>query len=548
MQPQLSVVIPVYGNWWLTARTLRALDRLRRDSLSFETIVVDNASPDETPREMKRFGWVRYIRLERNTNFAGGCNTGARTAQAPLVLFLNNDAFPLGDALAPLVQAFDREEVAIAGGALFFEDGVTQGAGFVVLPNAHWHYSCRNLPPTLDAVNTSRDAIGVSGAAMVVRTEWFVSSGGFDETYVNGFEDVDLCMRAREQQRIIRYVADARFAHYEAATAGRFNREADNERLFYTRWSSRFATIERTARGQVRAISIHVAPKSTPLCAAGLEHLEIALRAFGHPIMRGGLRPRQRLDPQFRGAAALGWFSDPAQPRAVLIDGSVGAPAIMNVRGAAELQVPWLPCAAPERTRRLPVQRSTDPACATVAVAGMNAVSPYRRAELFTALQHLMNHNPALNLVVLGRDRDAIELARRWDPRATIVDFVLGAPRPRIDVACVIAAGLTDECSFGNVVLAQGGLPLVAIASDELRSVFKPDVMLMAETGKVADCIARFLSDPDQRMHYGTLAAADALRRFSPRRSAIRVIDLLCAARFGLERPAPARSNAPIAL
>lgn len=548
MQLQLTIVIPVYGNWWLTARTLRALDRLQGDSVPFETIVVDNASPDETPREMQRFGWARYLRLERNTNFAGGCNAGASAAHAPLVLFLNNDAFPLGDALSPLVQTFDREEVTIAGGALLFEDGVTQGAGFVVLPNAHWHYSCRNLPATLDAVTSSRDAIGVSGAAMAVRTEWFLSNGGFDETYVNGFEDVDLCMRAREQQRVIRYVAESRFAHYEAATAGRFDREADNERLFYTRWFSRFTTIDRTARGQVQGISIHVAPKLTPLCAASLEHLETAMRGFGHPIVRGPLQPHQRIDARFRGAAALGWFSDHAEPRGVVIDASLGGPAVMNVRGAAELQVPWLPCAAPERTARIPVQRSADAACATVAVAGLSAVPSYRRAELFTALQHLMNRNAALNLVVLGRNADATELARRWDPRAEVVEFVLGASMPRIDVACVIAAGLTDECSFGNVVLAQGGLPLVAIASDELRSLFKPDVTLMAEAGEIADCIARFVGDPDLRMHYGTLVAADALRRFSPRRSAIRVIDLLCAARFGLERPAAARSNSPIAL
>ena len=132
---QLSIVIPVYNNWWMTARALRALDRLRDASTtSFETIVVDNASADETQSSMREFPSVRYERMETNTNFAGACNAGARLATAPLVLFLNNDAYPLGDALTPLARAFDRDEVAIAGGALFFEDGATQGAGFVVLP------------------------------------------------------------------------------------------------------------------------------------------------------------------------------------------------------------------------------------------------------------------------------------------------------------------------------------------------------------------------------------------------------------------------------
>ena len=97
--PQLSVVIPVFNNWWLTARCLRELDRLRgTSSVAFETIVVDNASSDETPEGMAGFPWVRYVRYETNRNFAGACNAGARAAAAPLTLLLNNDAYPLGDA------------------------------------------------------------------------------------------------------------------------------------------------------------------------------------------------------------------------------------------------------------------------------------------------------------------------------------------------------------------------------------------------------------------------------------------------------------------
>src|SRR5579862_3013412 len=179
MAPQLSIVIPVYDNWWLTARCLRALDRLRNASVNFETIVVDNASSDETPHSIREFPWVRYVRHERNLNFAGACNAGARLSEAPLVLLLNNDAYPLGDAFRPIVGAFDRDDVAIAGGALFFEDGVTQAAGLVLLRNLHWHYYYRNLPASLNAVHRSRDSLGVSGAAMAVRRNWFLESGGF---------------------------------------------------------------------------------------------------------------------------------------------------------------------------------------------------------------------------------------------------------------------------------------------------------------------------------------------------------------------------------
>ncbi|MGB8907123.1 MAG: glycosyltransferase [Candidatus Cybelea sp.] len=501
--PELSVVIPVYDNWWLTARCLRELDRLRGASLSFETIVVDNASSDETPEAIAAFPWVRYVRHESNRNFAGACNAGARLAEAPLTFFLNNDAYPLGDALTPMARVFDRSGVAIAGGALFFEDGVTQAAGLAMLRDAHWHYFFRNLPATLAAVDRSRDALGVSGAAMAVRTGWFVESGGFDESFVNGFEDVDLCMRAHEQGRAIEYVAQARFAHYEAASAGRFDREAQNERLFYQRWSASLVPLPRTLRGEVGAIAIRSSCEGGSLLAAARDDLEEALRGFGHPVVRGQIGTWQLLDRRFRRAASLGWFSDEISSPGVAILRNEGATTI-RTRGAVALEVPWLPCASEQRAAGLKLRCSADPSCTTIGVAGDD-------------------------------DLCAAELAAAGYQTVRLTPEILLGPQ-HCELACVVHGGLTDESAFGNVLLALAGIPAVVPAKTELRALFGDDVALVCERNAIADAVARLVADPNLRARYGKLIAADARRRFSPRRSAIRVVDLLCAARFGLER------------
>jgi GT2 family glycosyltransferase len=512
-RPELSIVTPVYNNWWLTARCLRELERLRDGcAVAFETIVVDNASSDETAHAIASFPWVRYVRHEENRNFAGACNAGAQLAEAPLTLFLNNDAFPLGDALTPLVRAFDREEVAIAGGALFFEDRVTQAAGLVMLANAHWHYYRRNLPSSLAGVVESRDALGVSGAAMAVRTRWFVDGGGFDESFVNGFEDVDLCMRAREQGRTIAYVADARFAHYEAASAGRFEREAENERRFYQRWSSRLGSLPRMARGDVGAIAVRGSRRDA-LLAAALDDLEDALRAFGHPIVRGEIGPWRRLDRRFRAAATLGWFTPPHGSPGVVIEGDGSQSAVIRTRGAADVEVAWLPCASVERVAALKIAHSDDPGCREVGVAGYAA----EMGLMFDAADYAVDQ--------------------------ITPEMLLGERERRF--ACVVHLGLTDPSAFGNVLLAQAGIPSVVLARDELRALFAPDVAFIGERDLLPGSVARLLDDPATRVRYGELVAADSRRRFSPRRSAIRVVDLLCAARFGLERPAQARTNQP---
>ncbi len=543
MHPRLSVVVPVYDNWWLTARTLRALDALRDEAPSFETIVVDNASTDETPERIRAFPWVRHERLERNRNFAGACNAGARAAQAPLLLFLNNDAYPLGDALTPLAAAFDRSDLVVAGGALFFEDGVTQCAGFVLLPNAHWHYSYRNLPPSLPGVAGSREALAVSGAAMAIRTQWFLDAGGFDESYVNGFEDVDLCMRVRERGGAIAYVAESRFAHYEAASARRYALEAENEAQFYVRWSPQLAAVPRTARGNVGAIAVRTSPEVSGLAAAALDDLEKALREFGHPLVRGSIRPWQRLDARFREQASLGWFTPTVETPGVALEGDGTAPAVLRARGASDACVPWLPCADVERAQALPLR--LDAASETVAVAGFDAMLPERRRDLVAALESLLAQRPAMRVIAITHNGVQNELVNALAGRADSVSLLARGVAERFATAAVVHAGFTDPAAFGNVLLGQAQLPSI-VAGDDLRALFAPDVSTYAVDGNVSAAIERVLGDVHLRIRNAFRGAADGRRRFSPRRSAIRVVDLLCAARFGLERPAPARTNSPL--
>jgi hypothetical protein len=329
---------------------------------------------------------------------------------------------------------------------------------------------------------------------MAVRRSWFLENGGFDETFVNGFEDVDLCLRARDQGRAVVYVAEARFAHYEAASAGRFAREAENERRFYERWRDRMIPLPRIARGDVGAIAVRCGA-GDPLLVAALADLEAALRAFGHPLVRDVVAPWRRIDRRFRRAATLSWFRDPAAP-GVAIEPRNASLASICTKGEVALEVPFLPCAAAERVQRLGVRRSEDPGCTRVGVVG-------------------------------GDFPGAIP----------VTPEMLSGERDAGDFACVVHLGLTDATAFGNVLLAIGGLPTIALATDQLRAIFAADVALVCEPEAMADSVAWIVRDVAVRQRYGALASADARRRFSPRRSAIRVVDLLCAARFGLERP-----------
>ncbi|MGA8100295.1 MAG: hypothetical protein WB810_16690, partial [Candidatus Cybelea sp.] len=256
-------------------------------------------------------------------------------------------------------------------------------------------------------------------------------------------------------------------------------------------------------RGEVGAIVLRSSCESGSLLAAARDDLEEALRTFGHPVVRGEIAAWQLLDRRFRRAASLGWFSDEISSPGIAILRHEDATTI-RTRGAVALDVPWLPCVSQHRAAGLGLRGSDDPACTTIGVAG-------------------------------GDDPCVAELAAAgYQPLRVTQEMLLG--QERRELACVVHCGLTDESAFGNVLLALAGIPAVVAAKTELGALFAGDVALVCERDAIADAVARLVAGQNLRARYGKLIAADARRRFSPRRSAIRVVDLLCASRFGLER------------
>jgi GT2 family glycosyltransferase len=225
-----SIVIVTYGQREVTERCLRSLeaclgDRLGRD---FELVLVDNASPDDTPDLLRAWsGRATVALLEANRNFAGGCNEGARLARGEVLIFLNNDTEVVPGALEALVDQALEPGVAAAGCRLLFPDGTAQHAGVAFLRNAAgavmpqhvFHHQDGDLP----VARATWETDCVTAACLAVRASAFHAVGGFDEGYRNGLEDVDLCLKLRVAGHTIVYRGDIAFVHHEGASRGQGN-------------------------------------------------------------------------------------------------------------------------------------------------------------------------------------------------------------------------------------------------------------------------------------------------------------------------------------
>ena len=203
-----------------------------------EIVVVDNASTDQTRREVLRRTGVRLISNPWNRGFAAAANQAIDALEQPYVLLLNPDAVPLG-GLGALVEALSERWTAAAGGKLVDELGRPQ-AGFAVrrFPsglalaletlgvNRLWpgnpvnrRYRCLDL--NLEA---AAEVEQPAGAFMMIRRKVWQELGGFDELFHPlWFEDVDFCRRAREAGYRLRYVPSAVARHRGAHSAGKLS-------------------------------------------------------------------------------------------------------------------------------------------------------------------------------------------------------------------------------------------------------------------------------------------------------------------------------------
>ena len=219
-----SVIIPS----WNAADVLGAcLDSVHRQRLEggFETIVVDDASTDDTPRVLERHGdRVRVIVNERTSGFSHANNRAAREARGDVLLFLNSDTELLGpDVLARLVEAVTPPEVAIVGPMLVNPDGTLQpscapypGIGRALLTATG---TFRLLPDRVRARvapdhwshDRPADTDWVKGAAIALRADVFRELGGFWPTMYA--EEEDLAFRARSRGLRVRFEPSARVMH-----------------------------------------------------------------------------------------------------------------------------------------------------------------------------------------------------------------------------------------------------------------------------------------------------------------------------------------------
>ena len=298
--PTVSIVIPAWNQWEFTLRCLNAILQ-NTPEVAYEIIVVDNGSTDATAQDLPRIKGIEVIRNSTNRGFAIASNQGAWAARGRYILFLNNDTEPLPGWLPPLVQILDEESgIGVVGAKLLYPDGSLQHAGVLVgygnpFPIAPFHVHRGEAPEVADR---RLDLLVVTGACMLIRASLCREIGGFDEGYLNGYEDVDLCFKVQDAGFGVVFTPKSQLVHHESLTPGRNDHMDHNCDLLHRRWMARYWELTRDVRpaqkfeasppGRVPLSVIVLSQDSLRTIVACLESLSTQLSGLDQLLLSDG--------------------------------------------------------------------------------------------------------------------------------------------------------------------------------------------------------------------------------------------------------------------
>lgn len=230
MHIEVSVIVVAFNSACCIEECLNSI--LGQQGVSFEIIVVDNASTDSTLTAVRKLGErVRLLPNRENVGFGRGCNQGFAASRGRFVFLLNPDArLEQPDGLARLCAAMaGSAQWGLAGTRVTEADGTVECRPAATYPDQD-RVRCdfSHLPGAI---------AWVFGASMFIRREVFEAVGGFDPGFFLTSEETDLCLRIRQHGWEIGFVPGVMVRHIGLAS----ERGLDP----YQTWSRRIPGIYR---------------------------------------------------------------------------------------------------------------------------------------------------------------------------------------------------------------------------------------------------------------------------------------------------------------
>ena len=221
----VSIIIVNYNTLKITNDCIESVFK-KTKNLSYEIILVDNASTDGSREFFTQDSRIKYVFNETNIGFGRANNVGINIAKGRNIIFLNSDTLLCNNAIQILSTYLDSHpDVAGGGGNLYQQDlSPAYSYGylfpslmyefnflFFYIPSKLWYGKNQNHNFTGKAMYVPH----ISGANLMIKKEVLEKVGLYNDAFFMYREETELCFRIIKSGYKLVNLPNAKIIHLE---------------------------------------------------------------------------------------------------------------------------------------------------------------------------------------------------------------------------------------------------------------------------------------------------------------------------------------------
>jgi GT2 family glycosyltransferase len=230
MTAKVDIIVVNWNSEELITALLDSFEKIKDKGSVGQLIIVDNASTDDSLKNINEGQWnlpIKLIQNKENLGFSRACNIGAREAKEKYILFLNPDTLIYEGSIAKSIEFLEndhQQEYGACGIQLVDQYNVPNRSCARIPSFKNFFFSSLGLnnicPRRFPGVlirewqhNKTQDIGHVIGAFYLVRRDIFEKLNGFDERFFLYYEDLDFSTSLRNSGLKIAFLSDVRAVH-----------------------------------------------------------------------------------------------------------------------------------------------------------------------------------------------------------------------------------------------------------------------------------------------------------------------------------------------
>ena len=194
---------------------------------NFEIII---ATHDSTSKkaikyydELKKYPNVKIVKWDGELNYSAINNFAFQYANGKYTVFMHNDIKIITKSwLEEMIGYMQREDVGVVGAKLYYSNNTIEHAGIIIGINGSTGHSHRNFYRNdmgyFAKLSTIQNFSAVTSACLMVKSSLFKNIGGFNEHLKFELYDVDLCLRIRENDKLIIFTPFVEMFHCQSTS------------------------------------------------------------------------------------------------------------------------------------------------------------------------------------------------------------------------------------------------------------------------------------------------------------------------------------------